>query len=167
MRVHRSLIVACLIVALGVTGCATNDSRSAQISDLPTATSTVQRGRASQGPITIADARVVPAGAGTPTRIYLTIRNDGAVADTVTAVRSNVSAETRLERGGTDARSSPLDMLPVPARGTVALTPGGVWVALPGAAPLIIGGTVVVTFTLARAGQVDVFTPIEPSGVGD
>ncbi len=167
-RQARSLVILfCLVVAVsvGTAGCGARGSSSSvgRPADLPAATATVRSGTAARGAITVGDARVVPARSGIPARAYLTIRNDGDAADVVTAVSSNVSAHVGLERRSS-VGSTALATLPVSARETVTLSPGGIFVVLPGASRLFVGGTALVTVTFARAGVLEVFAPVvEPS----
>ena len=70
--------------------------------------------------------RVLPA--GLPAGGFVTLRNDGAQAATVNKAESRVYDAVMLHassiRGGV-ARMEPVSVIPIPAHGSVALTPGG------------------------------------------
>jgi copper(I)-binding protein len=84
---------------------------------------------ATVGDVRVLDAYVPRPAAGDVTAAYLTLRNDGAAADTLVAISSDVSARGSLHdmemKDGT-MRMVPLEGgLVIPPGATVALKPGG------------------------------------------
>jgi len=108
-------------------------------------------------------ARATPKGAAVGAA-YLTIHNDGASADKLTAVSVDFATaqihEMKKDNGVMQMRAVP-DGLEIPAHATVALAPGGYHVMLVGLKhPLAKGETVEATLTFAHAGEVKVALPV-------
>lgn len=92
---------------------------------------------------------------------FLTIANDGATDDMLTAVASPAAARTELHKMAMDGdvmRMRALtDGLAIPAGETVTLAPGGLHIMFTDlTGPLREGETVPVTLTFAQAGTVEV-----------
>lgn len=126
-------------------------------------------GAADGGAITVSDARVpVPAGANGAA--YLTLANDGEVADRLTAAATDAAEaveihETSLDDGSMAMRQ--VDSVEVPAGGTAVLEPGGLHLMLVGVTTdLEDGDTVTLTLTFARAGEQTVDAEVVPPGGG-
>lgn len=99
---------------------------------------------------------------------YLTIRNDGATADSLTGVAVDFATvqvhEMKMNNGVMEMRQV-IGGLEIPAHGVVALKPGGyhlMFLALKH--PMVKGETVKATLTFAHAGQVSIDFPV--MGVG-
>jgi copper(I)-binding protein len=99
-----------------------------------------------------ADAPQPPAGA------YLTIRNLSGTPDVLTAVSSRAASRVILTRHAGSGPAGPprsvLSGLPIPAHGTVALSPSGDDVVLIGGPRLLAGQQVPLTLTFRHAGQI-------------
>jgi copper(I)-binding protein len=121
------------------------------------------------GDITIdyAWARATPKGAAVGAA-YLTIRNDGASADRLTAIAVDFAAaqihEMKKSNGVMQMREIS-DGLEIPAKATVTLAPSGYHVMFVGLKhPLAKGETVEATLTFAHAGEVKVALPVQAVG---
>ena len=117
------------------------------------------------GEITVdhAWARATPKGAAVGAA-YLTIRNDGASADRLTAIAVDFAAaeihEMKKANGVMQMRAVP-DGLEIPAKATVTLAPSGYHVMFVGLKhPLAKGDTFEATLTFAHAGEVKVALPV-------
>lgn len=112
--------------------------------------------------ITITDAWVRPAQAGGVSAAYLTIVNSAATDDTLVGVsapdvtaRASLHETTTGDDGMTGMHHAP--SIAIPARGSLALQPGGVHVMLEDlTAELTAGETVRIQLAFERAGVVDV-----------
>jgi copper(I)-binding protein len=99
---------------------------------------------------------------------YLTIRNSGA-ADRLLGVATPLAQKGELHEMSMKGEVMSMRPLPdgvaVPARGTVALEPGGLHMMFTGVtAPFKVGDTVPVTLRFEKAGTVEVVLPV--LGVG-
>lgn len=99
---------------------------------------------------------------------FLTIRNTGPEADRLVAASSPAAARVELHtslREGDIMRMRPVESIPLPAGGSVALAPGGLHMMLMGLTrPLAVGQTVPVTLRFERAGQVTVNMAVQSAG---
>ena len=102
---------------------------------------------------------------------FVTLRNNGAVADRLVKVSSPLAEkgdihETKVENGVATMR--PVDGVEIkPRGGSVQLKPGGIHVMLMGLArPLKEGGRIKLTFTFERAGAIEVEARVEKAGAG-
>ena len=100
---------------------------------------------------------------------FVTLRNNGAVADRLVKVSSPLAEkaeihETKVENGVATMR--PVDGVEIkPRGGSVQLKPGGLHVMLMGLArPLKEGERVKLTFIFARAGAIEVEARVEKAG---
>lgn len=99
---------------------------------------------------------------------YLSLRNDGAVADRLVAASSPAAArveihEMRME-GSVMRMREMAQGLSIPAGAKVELKPGGLHLMLMELkAPLAAGTDVPVTLVFERAGRVDVTLKVEPA----
>jgi copper(I)-binding protein len=94
---------------------------------------------------------------------YLTIANTGAAPDELLGVSSDVAAEASLhqqDRQGMADIMRPLASLRVPARGSVAFTPGGDHIMLTRPTALRPGQTVQLTLRFRVTGMVRVAAPV-------
>ena len=121
------------------------------------------------GELTIENAwaRATPKGAEVGAG-YLTIRNDGGVADRLTGVSCDFATvqmhEMKMTNGVMEMRER-ADGVEIPARATVKFAPGGNHLMFVGLkAPLVKGETAKATLTFAHAGSITVNLPIQ--GVG-
>ena len=118
------------------------------------------------GALTI-EAPWVRASAGTTAGVFLTVRNDGE-ADRLAAVTTESAAEAKIDatvKDGDVMKMRPVDRLPVPAHGNVALTPGGYHIMLMGLkGPLKAGDSVSLTLRFEKAGPVRVVAEVLKSG---
>ena len=108
-------------------------------------------------------ARATPKGAAVGAA-YLTIHNDGASADRLTAISVDFAAaqihEMKTSNGVMQMREVS-DGLEIPAKATVTLAPSGYHVMFVGLKhPLAKGDTVQATLTFAHAGEVKVAVPV-------
>jgi copper(I)-binding protein len=99
---------------------------------------------------------------------YLTIRNDGAVADRLTGVAADFAKvqvhEMKMSNGVMQMRELP-NGLEIPAHGEVKLAPGGDHLMFVGLkAPLVKGQTAHATLTFEHAGSLSVDLPIQAAG---
>lgn len=124
------------------------------------------------GTVTIGDLVISDAwarttiGADRAGAVYLTVRNDGAEADTLTNLSTPSATpmlhETRMRRG--TISMSQTASIPIPAGTTIMLEPDGLHVMLVDIAlPLKLGATFPVTLTFEKAGEVTVETHVAPS----
>lgn len=99
---------------------------------------------------------------------FLVIRNGGAAADRLVAATSPVAGRVELHthiRDGDVMRMRPVDGIPVPAGGSVALQPGGLHLMFTGLnRALVAGETIPVTLRFAEAGEVTVGLRVEAAG---
>jgi len=113
------------------------------------------------GPIRIESPWARPTPPGAPTGgAYMTLVNTGTQSDRLLGGSSPVSSRFEIHEmsmAGGVMRMRKLDGLPVPAKGTVALKPGGYHVMLIGLKrPLKIGERVPATLRFEKAGEVTV-----------
>jgi copper(I)-binding protein len=98
---------------------------------------------------------------------YLTIRNAGP-ADRLLGASTPAAARLELhnvERDGEVMRMREVTAIPVPARGSVTLQPGGLHLMLIGlTAPLVAGETIPVTLRFERAGEMRVMLAVQAAG---
>lgn len=99
---------------------------------------------------------------------YLTIRNDGPVADRLTGVSADFARvqmhEMKMSNGIMEMREL-TEGLEIPAHGAVKLAPGGAHLMFVGLkAPLVKGQTARATLTFAHAGSLAVEMPIQGAG---
>lgn len=95
--------------------------------------------------------------------VYLTIRNGGAVPDTLVGASTPVAAMTHLHRmgGWGAAQMRVTDEAEVPAGGQLQLQPGGLHLMLMQLREMpLVGDTITVTLQLRRAGPVEVRVPV-------
>jgi periplasmic copper chaperone A len=118
------------------------------------------------GPIVIRDAWTRPTAAGMPMGVaYFVVRNDGASDDVIVAASTPAAAhvefhQTTLADGM--ARMRPLREIVVPAKGTVAVAPGGIHLMLVDlAAPLAAGARVPLVLQFRSAGRVEIQLAVE------
>jgi hypothetical protein len=113
-------------------------------------------------------ARATPASAKTGA-VYLKVENTGAAPDRLTGGSSPVAAslqvhEMKMEKNVMRMRPLP-NGLPIPAKGSVSLSPGGYHIMLTGLKKqLKMGETVPVELTFEHAGKVSVNVPVRAMG---
>jgi len=99
---------------------------------------------------------------------YMTLRNDGAGADRLLEVSSDVAREVQLhtsEMNNNVMRMRRVEAIDVPAGATVALEPGGYHLMLLDLKrDLAAGETVKLTLRFERAGTVEVDAPVHEAG---
>lgn len=102
------------------------------------------------------------AASGRPVRPYLVIRNLSGRPDALLSARTPAAAQVRLTSGrGSLITSTPV---PVPARGTVTLSPFGEDLVLIHPHALRAGQTVPLTLVFRNAGSVTVTATVTPPG---
>jgi copper(I)-binding protein len=117
---------------------------------------------AEAGHIAIADAYATASAAPDMSSVYFTVRNRGAVADTLLAVQSTGTAElhTMVTQNGLSSMV-PVTALPVLGGTCVMLKPGGHHVMLRGLpTPLAEGDSIDVSVSMARAGTIAFRIPV-------
>jgi hypothetical protein len=97
--------------------------------------------------------------------VYLDIRNLGATADELLAVRSPAASRIVLtERAGPGAKPAAVTSLTIPGDGTLALSPLGNGVVLENPVPFESDGDVPLTLVFRHAGQITIDAPVTPPG---
>lgn len=108
------------------------------------------------------------AGANATGAGFLTIRNTGAAPDRLLSASSPIAGRVELHTMSMDGgvmRMRPVEIIPVPAGGTVQLAPGGLHIMLVGLAqPLVQGGRAPLTLRFERAGEVRVELAVQAAG---
>ena len=98
--------------------------------------------------------------ADAPVAVYLTVTNDGDVADTLTAVESPLAGRAQVHREMTQGgmmSMMPLAALAVPPHGAVRLAPGGLHIMLEGLRRrLVPGDTLPLVLVFRFAGRLSV-----------
>lgn len=96
--------------------------------------------------------------------LYFTLRNDGPRTDRLLAVGVEVAERATIHRQAADGmttRMEPVASLELPAKQTVALTPGGLHVMLEDVRQAYeAGDSLLVTLTLERAGTLEFVAPV-------
>ena len=114
-------------------------------------------------------ARATPPGARTA-GVYLTIRNRGGAADTLTGARTAAAADVEIHTTSTAGgvmRMRAVEQLPVPPGQDVRLAPGGVHLMLiDPRQPLREGDRFTLTLLFARAGAIDAEVKVQPMSAG-
>ncbi|WP_421990170.1 copper chaperone PCu(A)C [Roseococcus sp.] len=125
-------------------------------------------GAVTVGPIAVEGGWTRAAGQGAQGAGFFSIRNTGAQADTLVAASSPAAARVELHtslREGDVMRMRPVESIPLPAGGSVALAPGGLHMMLIGLTrPLVVGQTIPVSLRFERAGQVTVNLTVQAAG---
>ena len=149
-------IAKLLIVSLVSVGCGAHDEVAESASE-PIARS---------GPIAVYEA-FAPAPILIETAaLYFTLRNNGAMADTLLSVSVDVADSATLHTqvtsgGGGSMRMAPLESLAVPPGGSAKLVPGGNHVMLTALhRKFEEGDTIHAEVTLARAGTISFSVPV-------
>lgn len=108
------------------------------------------------------------AGANTNGAGFMTIRNNGAQPDRLLSATTTIARTVELHthiRDGEVMRMRPVADIPIGARQTVRLRPGGLHVMLIGLTePLRQGSEVPLTLRFERAGEVPVMLAVEAAG---
>jgi len=109
--------------------------------------------------IDIQGAWVVTGAGVSPSAVYATFRNDRSVDDTLLAVIPDRADGVMLHETTTDelgrVQMRHLDEIPIPARSTVTLKPGGLHAMVSRFEETVVrGDSVSVTFRFARAGAI-------------
>lgn len=118
------------------------------------------------GPIVISDAWTRPTAAGMPMGVaYFVVRNEGASDDAIVSASTPAAARVEIHQTTLSdgmARMRPLREIVVPAKGTVAIVPGGIHLMLVDlAAPLVAGARVPLVLRFRRAGPVEIRLAVE------
>jgi copper(I)-binding protein len=115
------------------------------------------------GGISIANPSV-RASDSTTSAVYFTIKNGGA-ADKLLSVSTGAAKVTQIHETVTDGPSTSMKQVEgvdVPAKGQVALSPGGYHVMLIDlTAPLVEGSTIELKLIFEKAGEMDVTVPVK------
>jgi copper(I)-binding protein len=108
------------------------------------------------------------AGANGNGAAFMQLRNTGAQADRLVSASTPMARVVELHtmlRDGDVMRMRPVQDIPVPAGGAVALAPGGFHIMLIGlTGPLAQGSRVPLTLRFERAGEVQVELSVEAAG---
>lgn len=118
------------------------------------------------GPIVISDAWTRPTAAGMPMGVaYFVVRNDGADDDVIVAASTPAAARVEIHQttlADGMARMRPLREIAVPAKGKVAVAPGGIHLMLVDlVAPLAAGTRVPLILQFRTAGRVEIQLTVE------
>jgi copper(I)-binding protein len=118
------------------------------------------------GSIVISDAWTRPTAAGMPMGVaYFVVRNEGADDDAIIAATTPAAASVEIHQttiADGMARMRPLREIRVPAKGRVAIAPGGIHLMLVDlAAPLAAGTRVPLVLRFRNAGRVEVRLTVE------
>jgi periplasmic copper chaperone A len=96
--------------------------------------------------------------------VYMTVRNAGAEPDTLTGISTDAAATAMLHKTVIEDGVAKMTMshdIVIPAGGALELSPNGSHIMLEGLkAPLKQGGTMTLTLTFEKAGDVMVKVPI-------
>jgi len=118
------------------------------------------------GSIKVSDAWSRPTAAGMPMGVaYFVVRNDGTTDDAIVSASTPAAARVEIHQTTVAdgmARMRPLKEIVVPARGTVAVAPGGIHLMLVDlAAPLAAGTRVPLFLQFRNAGRVEIRLAVE------
>jgi periplasmic copper chaperone A len=118
------------------------------------------------GSIVVSDAWARPTAAGMPMGVaYFLVRNDGATPDAIVSASTPAAAHVEIHQTTLSdgmARMRPLQEIAVPARGKVAVSPGGIHLMLVDLVkPLTAGTRVPLVLQFRRAGRVEVQLAVE------
>jgi hypothetical protein len=106
-----------------------------------------------------------------PMVVYVTIANDGTLADRLLGVRAIDFEAAELHtsaKEGDIMKMQPIDTIDLPAEDVVELAPGGSHIMLFGAKKLYReGGTFPIVFTFEKAGEVEVEVMVDKQGAGE
>ena len=120
------------------------------------------------GDVAIAHPWTRAAGANGNGAAFMQLRNTGAQPDRLISASTPAARTVELHtmtRDGDVMRMRPVQDIPVPAGGTVALQPGGFHIMMIGlTAPMNQGGRVPLTLRFERAGEVQVELAVEAAG---
>jgi hypothetical protein len=159
----RRALGAMLIIGLDGCGSSMAVDRSCGATTAAAASS-ARTGSAVLGELRISDAYVPQQTSPDEAAAYLTITNDGGVADELVAVRTATAAQVMLhatvEHGGVGTMTA-MSALAVPAQGTARLAPGHEHLMIMGPVwQLSQGQALTLTLTFAHAGSVDLTVPV-------
>jgi copper(I)-binding protein len=166
MRTTTTAVVAVLVTALGVVGLARGaepqgasaSSGSSMSMDMGTNSGAAE---ASSAAITVTGAYVREPASPDVAAAYFTVHNNSGKADTLQTVLTGAGEESDLH---TDSGTSMADMpngIPIPAHGSVTLTPGGEHVMIQKLiGTLKPGQTVDLQLQFANAGTINVVAPV-------
>jgi len=118
------------------------------------------------GSIVISDAWARPTAAGMPMGVaYFVVRNDGASDDAIIAASTPAAAHVEIHQttlADGMARMRPLREIVVPAKGKVAVSPGGIHLMLVDlATPLAAGTRAPLVLQFRNAGRVEISLAVE------
>jgi copper(I)-binding protein len=118
------------------------------------------------GAIVVSDAWTRPTAAGMPMGVaYFVVRNDGPTADVIVAASTPAAAHVEFHKttlADGMARMRPLREIVVPAKGRVAVAPGGIHLMLVDlATPLVAGARVPMVLQFRSAGRVEIQLAVE------
>lgn len=119
--------------------------------------------------LTIGHPWTRPAAKGGNAAGYLTVANTGATPDTLLSVETTAAKNASLHHSGMDAAMvmtmRPLTGLTVPAKGQVALSPGGDHIMFTGLTKALSQGQKIpVTLVFQRAGRIAIELTVETAG---
>ncbi len=162
--------LACSLSAFVIAGCVADDvadeapDGAVGNASVPVASAPIAR----SGNLVVTRA-VAPAPIGDrPAALYFTVVNEGAEADTLTGVASEVAGEVMLHdnvrRGGSVVMEH-VHSIAVPPGDSVRLAPGGLHVMMTGLrAPIAAGDTLRATLHFSRGGAVEIRVPVVTYG---
>lgn len=118
------------------------------------------------GSIVISDAWSRPTAAGMPMGVaYFVVRNAGSADDAIVAASTPAAARVEMHQTTLSdgmARMRPLREIVVPAKGQVAVAPGGIHLMLVDlAAPLAAGQRIPLVLQFRNAGRVEILLVVE------
>lgn len=115
-----------------------------------------------------AEVRVAPVAAVTAAA-YFTLQNAGPVADTITAIGSDIadslSLHESMDHGDGNTMMMPLAWLAVPAGERVTLAPGGKHLMIEGLTrPIAPGDSIRLTLSFSSGRRLEVIAPVRAVG---
>jgi hypothetical protein len=119
------------------------------------------------GTIVVSEGWTRPTAAGMSMGVaYFLVRNDGAADDAIVSASSPAAARVEMHQttlADGMARMRPLKKIAVPAKGRVAVSPGGIHLMLVDLAkPLTAGTRVPLILQFRNAGRVEIRLAVEP-----
>lgn len=118
------------------------------------------------GTIVVSEGWTRPTAAGMSMGVaYFLVRNDGAADDAIVSASSPAAARVEMHQttlADGMARMRPLKKIAVPAKGRVAVSPGGIHLMLVDlAGPLVAGTRVPLILRFRQAGRVEIRLAVE------
>ena len=155
------------LLCLALSGCSSGSRKSAGLTPVPTAgTAVAGTGHASVGNLVLTDAYIPEPAAPDVAAAYLTITNNGSIADTITKLSTSVTNDVQAmseTTSGTAGTMTDLSKVTIPAHASVKLVQGHSHLMLSNPTRhLKTGDEVTLTITFTHAGTVTLTLPVVP-----